>query len=124
MFCRKCGAQNDDNNYRCGACGEVLQSAAAGAAAAPGTPPTKINNNLILAIVVAVLCCLPFGIVGIVYAAQVNGKALGGDIAGAQDYARKAKLWSLWGLGIGLGVCLLYGIMIFGGLMSEISRRS
>lgn len=121
MFCRKCGAQNDDNNYRCGACGEVLQSAAAGAAA-PGMPPTKINNNLILAIVVTVLCCLPFGVVGIVYAAQVNGKAQVGDIAGAQDYARKAKLWSLWGLGIGLGACLLYGILIFGFGLSQMNR--
>ena len=121
MFCRKCGAQNDDNNYRCGACGEVLQKAAAGAAA-PGTPPMKINNNLILAIVVTVLCCLPFGVVGIVYAAQVNGKAQVGDIAGAQDYARKAKLWSLWGLGIGLGVCLLYAIMIFGFGLSQMNR--
>ena len=122
MFCRKCGAQNDDNNYRCGACGEVLQSAAAGTAA-PGAPPMKINNNLILAIVVTVLCCLPFGVVGIVYAAQVNGKAQVGDIAGAQDYARKAKLWSLWGLGIGLGVCVLYGILIFGVGLSEMNRH-
>ena len=97
-------------------------AAPAGAAAA-GAPPVKINNNLILAIVVAVLCCLPFGIVGIVYAAQVNGKAQGGDIAGAQDYARKAKLWSLWGLGIGLAVCLLYFGLFAAGIMTELRNR-
>jgi hypothetical protein len=121
VFCRKCGAQNDDNNYRCGACGEVLQGAAA--ATSTAVPGKKIDNNLVLAIVVTVLCCLPFGIVGIVYAAQVNGKVQAGDIAGAEDAARKAKLWSLWGLGIGLALAALYGIAIFGGLMANLSRQ-
>jgi|TARA_B100001971_G_C18187068_1_gene536289 hypothetical protein len=42
--------------------------------------------------------------VGIVHAAQVNAKAQAGDIAGAEESARKAKMWSLWGLGLGLVV--------------------
>ncbi|MAG70217.1 MAG: hypothetical protein CL471_08015, partial [Acidobacteria bacterium] len=41
---------------------------------------------------------------GIVHAAQVNAKAQAGDIAGAEESARKAKMWSLWGLGLGLVV--------------------
>jgi len=81
MYCRKCGSANDDNAYKCTACGEVLQV----------VPTRKINNYLVLAIVVTVLCCLPFGIVGIVYAAQVNARAQGGDIAGAEESARKAR---------------------------------
>ena len=91
MFCRKCGAPNDDNAFKCVRCSSVLQD-----------PVVKINNNLVLAIVVTVLCCLPFGLVGVVYAAQVNGKAQAGDVAGAQESARKAQLWSYWGLGIAL----------------------
>ncbi|MBU21997.1 MAG: hypothetical protein CL476_02675 [Acidobacteria bacterium] len=66
--------------------------------------PRKIDNNLGLAILVTVLCCLPLGVVGIVHAAQVNAKAQAGDIAGAEESARKAKMWSLWGLGLGLVV--------------------
>lgn len=42
------------------------------------------------------LCCLPVGIVSIVYAAQVNGKLAAGDIAGAQDSSAKAKKWAIW----------------------------
>ena len=70
MFCRTCGAPNDDNAYKCVRCAEILQELA----------PKRIDNNLALAIVVTVLCCLPFGIVGIVQAAQVNAKARAGDI--------------------------------------------
>jgi hypothetical protein len=107
----------------------VLQraTAAPGAATGPvadaGAPPTKINNWLIVSILVTVFCCLPFGIVGIVYAAQVNGKVHAGDIAGAEDMARKAKLWSLWGLGLGGALALFYFLAIFGGLMAGLSNR-
>jgi len=105
VFCRKCGAQNDDDAYKCASCGDVIQS----------LPPKQINNFLAPAIVVTVLCCLPFGIVGIVYAAQVNARAQGGDVAGAEDCARKAKIWTLWGLGIGLSFWILYGgLMLIG----------
>jgi hypothetical protein len=108
MFCRKCGTANDDNAFKCTRCGEVLQSGAL----------RKIDNNLALAIIVTVLCCLPFGIVGIVYAAQVNPKAQAGDIAGAEESARKARMWSLWGLGVGLVVYGGYALLVFAGIMS------
>ena len=108
MYCRKCGAENDDNAYKCVRCREVLQELA----------PKKIDNNLALAIVVTVLCFCPFGIVGIVQAAQVNAKAQAGDIAGAEDCARKAKKWSLWGLGIGLTVYGLYTLAVLAGAIA------
>jgi hypothetical protein len=113
MYCTKCGAPNDDNAYKCVRCAAILQEVA----------PRKIDNHLALAIVVTVLCCLPFGIVGIVHAAQVNGKAQAGDIAGAEEYARKAKYWSLWGLALGL---VAYGgyvlIMLAGAVAGAASR--
>ena len=113
MYCRKCGAANDDNAYKCIRCTEILQELA----------PKKIDNNLALAIVVTVLCCLPFGIVGIVQAAQVNAKAQAGDIAGAEECARKAKKWSLWGLGIGLTLYGLYGLlMLVAAITGQTSR--
>jgi len=102
MFCRKCGTPNDDNAHKCTRCGEVLQN----------VPSKKIDNNLVLAVMITVLCCLPFGIVGIVHAAQVNAKAQGGDIAGAEESAQKARKWSLWGLGVGLTVYILYGLLV------------
>src|ERR1700694_2650298 len=105
MFCRKCGTPNDDNAHKCTGCGDVLQSVA----------PRKIENNLALAIIVTALCCLPFGIVGIVHAAQVNARAQAGDIAGAEESARKARKWSLWGLGIGMVAYGSYALLVFVG---------
>ena len=65
---------------------------------APATPPAvppagKPSNNLIFAILVTLLCCLPFGIVAIVYAAQVDSKWATGDHAGAFAAAKNAQTW-------------------------------
>jgi hypothetical protein len=60
-----------------------------------GTQPAgqKISNHLVWAILSTIFCCWPLGIVAIVYAAQVDGKASGGDLAGALEYSRKARTW-------------------------------
>lgn len=60
------------------------------------TATPQVPNNLVWAILSTLLCCLPVGIVSIVYAAQVNGKLAAGDIAGAQDSSAKAKKWAIW----------------------------
>jgi hypothetical protein len=82
---------------------------------APMGPP--INGGAILgfAIAVTLLCCLPFGVAGIVYAAQINSKQSVGDYLGAAESARKAKLWTWLGFGFGLVVCVLYGVAAFAG---------
>jgi len=46
--------------------------------------------------------------VSIVYAAQVKGKALGGDLAGAEDSRSKATMWMWIGFGCGLVGTILY----------------
>jgi hypothetical protein len=107
MYCRKCGSQNDDNAYKCVKCGEVLQQAEGGA-----TPPQKIPNYLARSILVTLFCCLPLGIPAIVFSAQVNAKLQTGDIQGAKDSSRKAKVWGGWAFGVGF-LFLILGI-IFG----------
>lgn len=73
--------------------------------------PDKVPNYLIPAIISAV-CCFPLGIISIIFAAQVNGKVAAGDIAGAIDASKKAKILSY--IFIGLGV-VVWGLqMIFG----------
>lgn len=59
-----------------------------------GPPAGSVPNHLVMAILVTIFCCLPFGIVAIVYAAQVNGKLQSGDYAGAQEASKKAKTFS------------------------------
>lgn len=81
-------------------------------------PANHVPNYLVQAILVTVFCCLPFGIVAIVFAAQVNGKFQAGDLEGAMDSSRKAKMWCWLGFGIGLGFALIYTILVVIGLMS------
>jgi predicted secreted protein len=74
-----------------------------------GSPPP---NNLVWAILSTLFCCLPLGIVSIVYAAQVNGKFAAGDVAGAQESANKARQFAIYSAVAGLVVVVLYIIVI------------
>src|SRR2546426_2678462 len=68
----------------------------------PFTPPTPssaaavVPNNMILAIIATVVsiigCCLPHGVVSLIFAIQVNKKAQAGDIDGATNAAKQAKM--------------------------------
>lgn len=58
-----------------------------------------------------VLCCLPTGIAAIIYAAQVNTKLASGDVAGAQESSRKAKMWCWISGGAGIAVMVIYAII-------------
>ena len=85
----------------------------------PTGTPTNVPNYLIPAILSAI-CCFPLGIISIVFAAQVNGKVAAGDIAGAMQASKMAKIFSFVFLGLGivgiLGYFLVW-VLIFGGAM-------
>jgi len=82
----------------------------------PPPAPThdKVPNYLIPAILSAI-CCFPLGIISIIFAAQVNGKVAAGDLAGAVDSSKKAKMFSYIFLGLGIVVWACY-LIFFGGL--------
>jgi len=73
-----------------------------------GQPVGSVPNYLVQAILVTIFCCLPLGIVSIVFAAQVNGKLAAGDYYGAADSSNRAKMWCWWSFGLGLGFMILY----------------
>ena len=79
---------------------------------------TQPKNYLIESILVTIFCCLPFGIVGIVYASQVNSKFASEDYEGAQLASDNAKKWMMWGAISGIIVVVLYAIFFLavGGL--------
>ena len=88
----------------------------------PSSSGTSANipNYLIPAILSTVFCCLPVGVVSIIFAAQVNSKIATGDIAGATESSGKAKMFMFIAVGAGLlawvlGVILW--IFVFGAAM-------
>jgi len=81
----------------------------------PTAAPANIPNYLIPAIL-SLFCCWPLSIVAIIFAAQVNGKVASGDIQGAMDASKKAKLFSFIAIGIGLGVGLIYIVLMILGV--------
>ncbi len=122
MYCRKCGAQNEDAARQCALCGTDLtqpiptQAYNASMGSAPiGVPATPAQpcppNYLVWSILSTLFCCLIPGVVSIVYAAGVNSKYLTGDYTGAADSSKKAKTWAWVSFGLGLVVAVVYGAM-------------
>lgn len=82
----------------------------------PAGTSENIPNYLVPAIISAI-CCFPLGIISIVFAAQVNSKVASGDIAGAKNASKLAKLFSfiLLGLAIlGWGTYIIIWVVIGG----------
>ncbi|HYR76933.1 MAG TPA: CD225/dispanin family protein [Pyrinomonadaceae bacterium] len=84
------------------------------------TPPpaggsATVPNYLVPAII-SIFCCWPLAIPAIIFATQVNGKIAAGDVAGAEDASKKAKMFSFIAIGLGI-LCyvivgLFYGVAI------------
>jgi hypothetical protein len=128
MLCPKCGADNADSARFCSACGQDMssysqqaqpsgspapapyQSAAQApqyrAAPGPGTVP-YVPSYLGWAIAVLILCFWPTGIAAVVFASRVGNLLAVGDIAGAQEASRKAKMWCWITFGIGVAIWVL-----------------
>lgn len=72
------------------------------------TPSREVPNYLVQSILVTLFCCLPFGVVAIVFAAQVNSKLEAGDYEGAVEASNKAKLFCWISFGISVVAIVLY----------------
>ena len=89
--------------------------------APPGPKGPFSENWLVEAILVTLLCCLPFGVVGIVFASQVNTKQQAGDMEGAEKARREAAKWIKIGFWVGIVwlICIflfyfVLGVTLFG----------
>ena len=79
---------------------------------AQGQRPMKPDNYLVWAILCTILCCLPLGIVSIIYSSKVDGLYNAGDFAGAEDASKKAKNYAMWGAIISAIVIVLYILLV------------
>ncbi|MFI5378182.1 MAG: CD225/dispanin family protein [Tepidisphaerales bacterium] len=128
MFCQTCGAQVDPNVRfcpRCGAATAPVQTQPVQYATPPQYqyapppqqfyPPGTVPNYLAQAILVTVLCCMPFGIVAIVKASQVNSRLAIGDWQGAVNASGSARTWCWVAFACGLvGIPLWFLVAVAG----------
>ena len=115
MYCPNCGAPNIDEVKRCGACGthldvsEVISLEQDGAAGARITsiavPP--VSSHLLVAMLTTLFCCLPLGMVSLLYASQVQPRFARGDYLGAQVASQRARMWAVLSFFVGLVTMLL-----------------
>lgn len=74
-------------------------------------------NYLVFAILTTIFCCQILGIVSIVFAAQVNSRWNSGDIQGALDASKNAKLWAWVAFGSGIIIAIVFTLLaVFGAL--------
>lgn len=76
-----------------------------------GSYNSKPSNYLALAIITTVLCCIPAGVVSIVYATKVDNLWNEGKYAEAQNASNNARTWAFVSLGLGV-VGGIIGFMI------------
>ena len=70
------------------------------------------DNYLVWAILCTVLCCLPLGIVSIVYSTKVSGLWVQGRYAEAQAAADNAKKWAIISAIVG-AVAAVIGVVLW-----------
>ena len=80
----------------------------------PQTPNGQVMppNYLVWSILVTLLCCLPGGIVAIVYSTQVSSRFLQGDYEGANASSPNARKWAIISAVAGAVIGIIYAIII------------
>jgi hypothetical protein len=91
-------------------------------APAATTVRPHVPNYLASSILVTLFCCLPFGIVAIVHAAQVNTKLAAGDVPGAELASRRARQWC-WASVAGWFLAILAYLAFFGIAALSVGRH-
>ena len=75
--------------------------------------PQRPNSYLALAIISTILCCLPTGIVSIIYATQVNSAYEDGNYDKALSASKNAKTWGIVSIVVAAVGWIVY-VLIFG----------
>lgn len=108
MKCSRCGTHIDAASQACLNCG--LPRYRQQTTEPASRPAVQVANYIVPALLVT-FCCMPIGIVAILYAAQASSKALAGDLAGAQYAARRARFFCWLAFLIGILLLVIYGAL-------------
>ena len=121
MFCNHCGNPNTSDARVCSACGSSLQLPqspgqqpyAQQQAGNGNNAPIEVPNYMVFSILVTLFCCLPLGIAAIIFSSQVNTKLAVGDIQGAMNASKTARMLCIISVVIGI-------VMVFSSVMQFI----
>jgi Interferon-induced transmembrane protein len=88
----------------------------------PGWPGQREPDNyLVWAILSTVLCCLPLGIVSIVYSTKVSGLWGQGRYAEAQSASDSAKKWAIISAVVGVAAYVIGVVLWFAFIAAVVS---
>ena len=104
-----------------------------GLAGVPPTAPTAVSPSgflsgasefwqpvgIVLPILSILLCCLPAGIVSLVYATNANAKAAAGNMTGAEADKKSSALWLRISVLPTIGVIIVYLIIALVGAFTN-----
>lgn len=76
-----------------------------------GPPPGGPPKNYLAHNIMGILGCTVVGIIGLIFALQVNSKWDAGDYAGAEDAAKVAKIMGI--IGLVSFICLVVFIVLY-----------
>ncbi|MCI9074566.1 MAG: zinc-ribbon domain-containing protein [Dorea sp.] len=87
-------------------------------------PVKPINGTpyLIFSILSTICCCLPLGIVSIIFASKIDSLQRIGDYAGAENAAKKAKIFMIVGAVLGIISCVAAGALGVYDAFEELGR--
>ena len=109
MYCPNCGTEVHEKAVVCIKCGVGLNNPTPKYFSSDQPQP---KTWLVESILVTLFCCLPFGIAGIVNAANVSSRLSVGDVEGAEKASQQAGKWTKWAFWIGIIGVILYLIAL------------
>lgn len=118
VICVKCGIYFENNRIGTSNSQTISQNVAPQNAATQNSASdifritTAPKSWLAESILVTLFCCLPFGIVGIVNASKVESRFYAGDTDGALRASQEAKRWTVISFWVGIGITVLYLLVI------------
>lgn len=111
--------QNDYNNYNQSNYGQPNYGQNYNQPNYNQQKPLNWVPYLVLSIISTVCCCLPFGIVAIVFSAKINSAMAAGNIEEAQHAAKNAKIWIIVAFAVGIVVNIITFMLGMTGIVGE-----